>query len=206
MGRPPKLLERLKERYGSTALELKPFENGPTIAEIVDTRLRAVNEARQKKNRQPLFIKWVHDDLRSDDQAVADIAADMWRERESLLIVDSLSTWAPEIRDVIANRISDFGRSSLLWLPPYTQQIGALDQALDEALRLVSRIRTEFRAVKDPARAVTLDAMNEWAMTRWVHRVLLSVVDGLQPSEPAVNEMEEAQKAPDFDPNIMWRQ
>ena len=207
MGRPPKLLDRLKKRYGSTPGELQPFENGQTIAAIVDARLSAVNEARREKGGPPLFVKWVHDDLRSTDLAVRMAAEDLWHDRDSLLIVDSLSTWDPEIRAVINERISDFRRSSLLWLPPYTQQIGALDSALYQALALVGRIHTEVRSVKDPRRAVSVDAMNEWTMTRWVHRVLLSVLDGLQPSGPAIDEMQKTQtgtKGPPVDTSSFW--
>ena len=198
MGNPPKLLHRLTERYGDTPEQLRPFENGPTIMSIVDERLRAVNKKRREERRPPLFIRWIHDDLRSPNDQVADEAEALWRTSESLLIIDSLSTWAPEIRSTIEQRITDFGRSSLLWLPPYTQQIGSLDGALDDALRLVRRVRTEFRTDEDPnrddddpSRAMVRDAMNQSAMSRWLHRVLRGVASQ-RPSGLAVNEMKQA--------------
>lgn len=203
MGEPPELLERLKERYGKTAQDLRPFEQGLTITELVNDRLREVNKKRRDDKRPPLFVRWINDDLWSADRAVADEAATLWRTHESLLIIDSLSTWAPEVRTTL-DRITDFGRSSLLWLPPYTQQLGSLDQALDAALGLVHRVRTEFQADADPNRAMTRDAMNSWAMSRWLHRVLQSVADGPRPSGSAVDEMKQATAAPPINPTAMF--
>src|SRR5216684_6959032 len=63
MGKQPRLLARLKERYGVTAQELRPFENGPTITDLVNDRLQEVNRKRREAKRPPLFVRWIHDDL-----------------------------------------------------------------------------------------------------------------------------------------------
>jgi hypothetical protein len=205
MGKPPRLLARLKERYGATAQDLRPFENGQTVTELVQDRLREVNTKRREAKRPPLFVRWINDDLWSADKKVADEAARLWRTQESLLIIDSLSTWAPEVRKTL-DRITDFGRSSVLWLPPYTQQLGSLDQALDSALGILHRIRTEFDADDDPNRAITRDAMSSWAMKRWLHRVFQSVADGPRPSGSAIFEMQQATDAPSINPTVMFNQ
>jgi hypothetical protein len=209
MGNPPELLERLKKRYGDTAEDLRPYENGETIIELVNGSLRALNERHKddtKRRWPPLFVRWVHDDLLSSDSAVSDDADSLWRQGPSLLVIDSLSTWAPEIRTAISARVSEWGRSSLLWIPPYTQQIGAMDQAVDDALKIVFRVRSAFRAAeKDLSRTVTADAMNGWAMRRWLDRVLHTLTDRQLPSDIAVDAMQQAVDETRIGPNDMWR-
>lgn len=184
MGDPPDLLERLRRRYGERIEDFRPFEGNETVIELVHRRLQQVNELRRSATPQqpPLFLRWLHDDLTGDDQLRTLQALTAWTHGPSLLIVDSLSMWSDDIRRGV-DRLNDYTRTSVVWIPPYTQQTGALDAAVDRALVLTLGIATQFiKAEADPMREVTREVSNASSLSRWLVRTLRSIpVEPLPP-------------------------
>lgn len=205
MGSPPGLFDWLRARYGERPEQLAPFEPGTNLLDIVYDRLAAVNQQRLDQELRPLFIRWVHDELQSNNHSDYDEAADLWTSGPSLLIIDSLSMWDEQVRAAIQN-VPEWGRSAVVWLPPYTQQTARLEPSLEDALGLVQLVRRQFRAAdEDPLRTVTHDPMSKRSLARWVHRVLHGIEDELIPSHLAQREMEENLGRTRLRPRVMFR-
>jgi len=159
---------------------------------MVDERLKAVNTVRlNEEDRPPLLVRWIHEELQSNE--LFDEAVDLWNSGPSLLIIDSLSTWDQSVRNAVGFRVpQDWNRTSVLWLPPFGQQTGGLDDALDSAISIVPSVRTAFRqADASPIRTVTHDPISKRSLSRWLHRVLHWIGDPTA-SDAAAREMKNA--------------
>ena len=175
----PELLDLLEKRYAGKPENVAPFEGAPPVIDLVYENLQKVNEARRAASSKKLFVRWVREELNGDlgvDER--DRVAAKWATGDSLLIIDSLSMWHPAVRTEFADNVPEISNSAIVWIPPFTQKLSALFPTLQNSWSIINRIRNEFMKWKDdPNRNVTCDAITDFALDRWFHRVL-GQVDG----------------------------
>jgi hypothetical protein len=178
MPQPPELLDILARRYGATPDDVSPFENGPSVMSLVYESLGKVNKERVKSpNATQLFIRWVREELNGQAGIEErDRVNARWESGDSLLILDSLSFWSEEVRTEFLNASPGIATTSIVWIPPFTQQTGGLYETLNQSWSIVQRLRNEFlRWESDPNRNVTCEITTAFALGRWLHRTLKSV-------------------------------
>lgn len=175
---PPALLDILAKRYGPTSEDVKPFDAGPSMMTLIYENLGKVNTARARQpGAKQLFIRWVREELNGlAGVGERDRVSARWRSGDSLLILDSLSLWSADVRNEFVNAMPEITNSSIVWIPPFTQQTGALYPTLDQSWSILNRLRDEFlKWAADPNRNVTCEATTSFALGRWLHRTLASV-------------------------------
>jgi hypothetical protein len=190
---PPTLLDLLAKRYGATADDVKPFENGPSIMTLIYENLGQVNAKRSERpGAKQLFIRWVREELNGKSGVEErDRVSARWSTGDSLLVLDSLSLWCNDVRNEFLNAAPEISTSSIVWIPPFTQQTGALYQTLDQSWSIISRLRDEFQKwSKDPNRNVTCEASTAFALGRWLHRTLASVQGQVNPLADNLSQLE----------------
>jgi|GEM_PF-5342715 len=175
---PPHLYEFLQQRYGNTPGEMTPFHSDRKIADVVNEVLGEVNRARIASGHRPIFLRWVTDELFRGSRAERRIVREWWRNRDSLLIIDSVSTFHPAIKERLIRLRAE--RSALLWLPPYTRHTAGMEEALRSAAEAIPALGDEFTdlgAGRNPRRAVSFDTSTSLALQVWLRRALLHVSD-----------------------------
>lgn len=190
---PPNLFKSLADRYGERPEDLSPFKSGVPLLASIDATLREANRWRVGASRRPLLLRWMQDDLAglSPNQ----IARDLWASRDSLLIVDSVSTFHPVIRMKLLD-LPELTRTALLWVPPYTHHLAVLESSLRTTAQVVSRMGDLFTVwEKEPLRSVAFDTSTSVALRLWLHRVLTGVADQESPHPEAVAAMAEVRSA-----------
>ncbi len=202
---PPPLYDLFKARYGKKVEDFAPFNGTPgdaavpvpprqTLIDLIDEVVRTVNVARttSAQNRQPpIYIRWVHDGLTGNVTAIRDL----WDTRESLLIIDSISMLEPQIREVVRD-LPRMDRSSVLWLPPYTQHTAKVTEAIELSIKPVKRLGDELRKIEQqPHRSIAFDASNPVAVRLWLLRTLAVVNGGIAPMDSNIDGIRAAGKA-----------
>jgi hypothetical protein len=196
----PKLLEVLAERYGSSPEDVRPFENSPSMMSLVYENLGRVNKDRRSRpGSKQLFIRWVRNELngKAGSEERNQVNA-RWESGDSLLILDSLSLWCEEVRDEILDAAPSIGTTSIVWIPPFTQQTGALYDTLNQSWSIIQRLSNEINKwEKDPNRNVTCEVTTPFALGRWLHRTLQSVQGK---SNPLLDNLSQLPPAPPINP------
>lgn len=173
MQEPPELFGFLQNRYGENPWELMPFVSDKKIIDVINEILRQVNKARLSENppHRPIFLRWVTDKVFTNQSE-----RDWWRSRDSLLIIDSVSTFYNPIRLKLTTVPAQ--RTALLWLPPYTQHTASLEEALRSSAQFIPSLGDEFSDWgKHPKRSISFDTSTSLALQVWLRRALFQVGD-----------------------------
>lgn len=200
MPRSPELLDILAKRYGDTADDVSPFESGANVMTLVYENLGKVNKERASSPRATqLFIRWVREELNGNaGPAERDKVNARWESGDSLLILDSLSLWSEEVRTEFLDASPGIATTSIVWIPPFTQQTGGLYETLNQSWSIIQRLRNEFnRWETDPNRNVTCEITTPFALGRWLHRTLKSVQGQ---SNPLAENLSQLPAAPPVNP------
>jgi hypothetical protein len=182
--RPPELYELISGRYGDRPEDMMPFRSD-TLMTLVHQEMDAANVQRIRRRYVPLFPRWIHGELFGTEVALVTGAVNTWRKNNSLLIVDAISTYHPEIEAQLG-RAPEPG--AVLCLPPYTRQTVRLEEAFESAFAL-SRLsgwfgewrseRPDRRSADDgserPNRMLAFDTGTYVAMGDWLERRFLSL-------------------------------
>lgn len=176
MDNPPELFKFLLQRYGETPEDLTPFEQGQRIVDVINSILREVNEVRLGQNHRPIFLRWLSRDAFDGNDEETEEVRDQWSSRNSLLIVDSVSTFYRPIKDKLVTVPAQ--RTALLWLPPYTWHTDSLKEALRSSARFIPSIGDEFRNwSRHPNRSISFDTSTSLGLQVWLRRALFQVSD-----------------------------
>jgi TIR domain len=180
MDDPPELFDFFQERYGDTPEQMTPFDSKKKIIDVINEILREVNKVRLEQSLRPIFLHWIPDYLFEMTDDEAEVVRDQWRSTDSLLIVDSVSTFYPPIKSKLLNVPPQ--RTALLWLPPYTRHTAGLEQSLRSSARAIPSLGDEFRDWgKHPKRSVSFDTSTSLALQVWLRRALFQVSDQASP-------------------------
>ncbi|HEV2864302.1 MAG TPA: toll/interleukin-1 receptor domain-containing protein [Pyrinomonadaceae bacterium] len=184
---PPELFNSLKDRYGKTPADLKPFKSGIKIMPAINSAVADANRVRLNNGIPPIFLRWVSGHWMTDTPpGFADERAfrDWWLFRDSLLVVDSISTYHPVIGPVVADVPAD--RSTLLWLPPYSHHTATLEDSLRDSAWNIRKYGDEVSKMEaDMKRHVSFDVSTGLALKVWLRRALFDVPD---PKKKALDE------------------
>lgn len=194
---PPDLYEFLQERYGSTPEEMTPFQSDKKIIDVIKYILEEVNNARREVGHRPIYLRWVTEKLFQGTREERRIVRDWWRSRDSLLIIDSVSTFHRQIKQRLVDVPAQ--RSAILWLPPYTQHTAGMEQALRNAAETIPALGDEFTdlgAGANTKRAVSFDTSTSLALQVWLRRALLQVSDEASALERNVKSVSSRKPAP----------
>lgn len=173
-----------------------PFRD-ESVMQIVHRELNEANCRRVLNNDVPLFPRWVHGELLGDDAEQAARARQVWRENDSLLIVDSISTYKPELVQRLG-RIPDLEphKSAVVCLPPYTRQTAALEEAFRDAFeqnldagRLTEWFTSWRGRAKSPDQLLSFDTATSVSLGSWLERRFVVVAGKYLPQGRAVNAM-----------------
>lgn len=176
MDEPPELFTFLLNRYGDTPEDLTPFEPGKRILDVINSILREVNEVRLRQNHRPIFLRWLPRDAFQGFDEETVILRDEWSSRDSLLIVDSVSTFYQPVRDQLDDVPAQ--KTALLWLPPYTWHTDSLKEALRSSALFIPSIGDEFRKwSQHPTRSISFDTSTSLGLQVWLRRALFQVSD-----------------------------
>lgn len=190
---PPNLFKSLADRYGERPEDLSPFRTGMPLLESLNATLREANRWRVETGRRPLLLRWMQDELAGVPPNQA--ARDLWASRDSLLVVDSVSTYHPEI-ELKLLKLPELTRTALLWVPPYTHHLGLLESSLRTAAQAVPRLGDAFTVWEnEPLRSIAFDTSTSVAFRLWLHRALTGVADQESPHPEAVAAMAEVRSA-----------
>jgi hypothetical protein len=194
--RPPQLFDLIASRYGDRPEDLMPFRD-ESVMQLVHRELNEANCRRVLNNDVPLFPRWVHGELLGDDVEQAERARQVWRENDSLLIVDSISTYKPELVARLG-RIPDLlpQKSAVVCLPPYTRQTVALEEAFQDAFAHnldASRLSEWFTSwrgrAKGPEQLLSFDIATSVSLGSWLERRFVVVAGKYLPQGRAINAM-----------------
>ena len=180
---PPELFQLLSQRYGDRPEDLAPFQSGQPLIDSIYEILERINVARIGRKQRPILLRWVHKEL-FGTVAEKTWARDLWRSGDSLLIVDSVSTFHPAINaNVLKLPTSlDSKRAALLWIPPYTQLTASLDEPLGSTVHVVDPLGDAFRSLaEEPSRPITFDTGTPLALRLWLLRMLGGIPDATAP-------------------------
>ncbi len=132
-------------RYGTDALDFRPFEPGKPLVQVVSLAIRELNKARIYRNSPALALQWMNADLWSRDQGRQQRAGAMLRSNARLLIIDSLSMYHPDVRQML-NDLPDLepDRTALVWMPAYSHWTGQFQDRLLNATVQPPRVRYLF--------------------------------------------------------------
>jgi hypothetical protein len=179
-------------RYGDRVEDFAPFD-GATMIDAVGRAIGRINQQRIRRSRPPIHLRWCHQELAGGSKQIRDI----WRRGSSLLIVDSVSTCHPSVRDglLALPRPQRTDRASLLWMPPYTRRTATLEDSLEAAAGTVLHIGDDFREFKEgtsPERWMAFDIGTRSSLSDWLHRVVWALPDEAGPAGDAVEQMHSA--------------
>lgn len=179
---PPALREQWARRYGATERDFSPFENGRSLMAVVQETVDQANALRRGKAQRPLYLRWMHEELRGDrGQDAMDAARDRWSAGRSLLIVDSIATLEDSFVNAI-DRLPD--AAAMLWIPPYTLHTNTVADLLRRSVRRVGKMGDAFRQLERmerlSERQFAFDASTSMTVRLWLHRTFIGVAD----SEP----------------------
>jgi hypothetical protein len=172
--------DHLLARHGDTPAEFRPFAGAPTCVDLVQQAIRRVNaDCRDKR-----VTVWLHDEFLDPSKDVRDAAASSWRKADSLLVVDAVSVQHPRVvqllREIPTPR--EPSRGIVLWVPPHSAQVGALDPELCAAARLAEvnwiRLLRNDWANGDHLQSrhhVTFDACGRAGLASWLYQALTDV-------------------------------
>jgi hypothetical protein len=194
---PPDLYEFLQERYGSTPEEMTPFQSNRKIIDVINDILLEVNNARLEVGHRPIYLRWVTEKLSEGTREERRAVREWWRSRDSLLIIDSVSTFHQTIKQRLVSVPAQ--RSAILWLPPYTQHTAGMEQALRNAAEAIPALGDEFNdlgAGTNPKRSVSFDTSTSLALQVWLRRALLQVSDEASALERNVKSISFRKPAP----------
>lgn len=188
------LLASLEKRYGDTPEDLAPFQAGQKLCDVLDDILRQANELRIKANRHPIVLRWVRDELLAAD--LDEEVRTLWESRESLLIVDSVSTLHPDIQKAFGD-LPELTRTALLWLPPFTHHTVALEPQLYSVAKIVKRLGYFFSKWKEePGRAIAFDMATSVSFRLWLHRTFDGIQDEDAPLEDLIGSLPKSSVPP----------
>lgn len=191
------LLASLGRRYGDTPEDFAPFQPGQTLRGIVDAILRKTNQARIADRRPPIVLRWIRDELVGPRRQQA--LRKQWNNGESLLIVDSVSTFHPELQDVL-ERMPELTRTAILWIPPFTHYTVAFEEQLRAVAETIEKLGDAFECWGQPRRSIAFDMITSVSFRLWLHRTfdafededapLLDLIESLPASSTSsVNEL-----------------
>jgi hypothetical protein len=194
MPAPPSLFKALADRYGERPEDLAPFDPGKPLLASIDATLREANQWRVRARKRPLMLRWMQDDLVGP--AKLQRARDLWTSRDSLLVVDSVSAFHPDIQLKLLE-MPDLNRSALLWVPPYTLHLAVLESSLRTTAQVVARLGDAFTTwEKEPLRSIAFDTSTPVSLRLWLHRTLTGVADQEQALPEALAAMAEVRSVP----------
>src|SRR5436305_4575691 len=191
MASPPELFQLLSQRYGDRVEDLAPFQSGKPLIDGVYEVLKRINAERNRRKQRPVVLRWVHDDLFGAGEQKR-WARDLWRSGDSLLIVDSISSFHPAVNEKIQKVPDplDPARAALLWIPPYTQIMANLDEPLANTVDVVDPLGDLFRNIdEEPRRSIAFDTGTPMAFRLWLLRTLGSIPDAAAPLQGNVASM-----------------
>ena len=173
----------LLDRYGDKGSEdFSPFRANEPLSALMQGIVRRINASRARLGRRPIFLRWMQEEL---SDLANEEARSVWSGGYSLLIVDSLSAFHPDIRARILNLPdpADRARQAVLWVPPYTQHTAGLDRLLISTARAaVSRVADVLAQwEQQPERFIAFDSSTSDSIARWLHRALSEMPDDLPP-------------------------
>jgi hypothetical protein len=186
MESPPALFESLLSRYGDTVEKFAPYDPDRPLIEIIQSEARRANEWRRAntKTKRPIALRWIHNDL-ADEKA-----RELWESHDSLLVIDSVSMFHPDVKDAV-KELPNTTRTSALWVPPYTQKAASVEQCLQAAARSISRVGDLFKKWDtDPLRHITFDPQTRLGLRQWLRRALADIGVAERPDERAIESME----------------
>jgi hypothetical protein len=198
--RPPELFELVRTRYGAKPEDMMPFR-GESVMEIVHEELQQANDRRVRTNRYPLFPRWIHGELFSTQREEADRARLDWDDNDSLLVVDSISTYHREIAQQLqlVPRL-DPATSAVVCLPPYTRRTVELEDAFRdafsknrEAIQLLDWFNmwsgAQRRDRGDVERMVAFDTVTSVSLKGWLERRFVTVPGEYAPQDSGRRKM-----------------
>ncbi|HEX7676488.1 MAG TPA: toll/interleukin-1 receptor domain-containing protein, partial [Thermoanaerobaculia bacterium] len=194
-----RLMEQWSRRYGPTTEDFSPFADTQRLVDVVQSTVDDANVIRRKDHHRPVFLRWMHNELRGVDGAEKRWAArDRWRDGRPLLIVDSISTLDMSLMNTI-NGLPDLktksgepeARSAILWIPPYTLHTNALESLLRESASHVARIGDAFRDwSRQSEQQLTFDSPTSLSVRLWLHRTFVGLHDDNPPLESRVSSVQ----------------
>ena len=168
---PPALFASLLKRYGPRLEDFDPFGAAMPLIDTIQAEVAAANRWRLRngRNRRPVVLRWIQND-------VYDTAArKLWTGRDSLLIIDSISMFDQGIAQRVKD-LPDLIRTSLLWIPPYTQQGAMMEQSLKAVAGKIPRFGDLYETwSSEPFRHITFDSQTAVALRLWLHRALAEI-------------------------------
>jgi hypothetical protein len=191
MDRPPALFDYLKKRYGATPHDLSPFESNKTLVATLNELLREVNtvrlKSRERQRQRPIILRWMTDELVGPDGPAKERARQLWRDNDSLLIIDSVSTFYEDIRRKLLEvpASNDPSRAAVLWVPPYTQHTTELEATLERTAQIggahVGDVFSDWKRLQQ--RPVSFDAGTSVSLRFWLRRTLNEMTGEQNPLE-----------------------
>src|SRR5207253_3046259 len=137
------------------------------LLQTMHSTLRQANASRLAARRRPIHLRWMHHELTGPRGKARQEAEDLWIGGDSLLVVDSISTYHPDVRrDLLELPDSQQpARAAVLWIPPYTRHTAALERSLDDTASKVNRLGVLFRNwERQPERAIAFDTPTPFAL------------------------------------------
>lgn len=197
------LKDSLAKRYGTEARSFQPFpgivsdganggEDGTpaSLEEFVQSVQTRLNVVRQKN--APVRVEWCWD---SPDNWSQDVRK-LWKERPSIVFVDSISLADPAIQRMWMNLPAPrhVDQRTIVWIPPFAGHYAHSQNNLSR-LRMLDNVTTlrdvfvEFQTFGSASRDIAVDAMSPAGFVYWLLRVLnkgvsLSPVDNNQNKMP----------------------
>jgi hypothetical protein len=172
----------LEPRYGPTPWDLSPFAPDERLIDYVNATLTKANERRIASGQRPVWLRWMHDELFGPGSSQP--MRNLWAAGDSLLIVDSVSTFHPEVTAQLAKlpQPKFRTRSAVLWVPPYTRHTARLENALRATAATVGDMGDAFDDWEnEPQRPIAFDTGTSVAMRLWLYRAFLGIADGVEP-------------------------
>jgi hypothetical protein len=193
--RPPELFNLIRSRYGERPEDMMPFR-GEALMQLVHAELNEANRRRVLSSYVPLFPRWLHGELLGDDVALLQRAQKIWTDNDSLLIIDSISTYHKQFMKQLG-RVPDFtDRGAVVCLPPYTRQTVALEDAFGDAFaqnldaqRLSSWFTLWRQRPQNPERMFAFDTTTSVSLGSWLERRFVIVPGKYLPQGNAVVSM-----------------
>lgn len=177
------LIKLLRQRYGGQPEDFSPFKPERPLIETVRGAIRQLNFRRTPDQGPPVFDRWINSDLFGEDQERREEARRLWLRSQSLLIIDSLSVWHPDISAQLKEVSYQLDRMAVVWIPPYTQRIGELEAKIAQSVGAVTQIGDFFREWQERGQAYDLSILDlpilwgafdvsiETSLWHWLYRL-----------------------------------
>jgi hypothetical protein len=174
-------------RYGDEPEDFAPFPGAQGLFSSIERTLLAANRTRVATGRRPLFLSWCREQLVGPLRS--QMARNEWAARDSLLIVDSVSAFHPEIQADLLQlpQPKRPERAALLWVPPHTHHLAPLEEALAAAAAIVAHLGDAFSdwrecEVPQPLdRPLAFDTSTPAALRFWLRRAFLGIEAQAEP-------------------------